>query len=144
MLTLHTGLFARMFTVLAVIGLVMGGVSVEAMPQVANASHDALALHVSGDKHHHADGVSHQDVALNTVLDTTCATADNVSNDCSVSNADEQCDSAGECCPHCVTALPVQIESNFGPLPTVQTATPQWRISSVTPVTEIRPPIYLS
>jgi len=134
MFSLHTGIFARMFTVLAVIGLVMGGVSVEAMPQVENATHNAVALHVAGDKDHHAEGMSHQDT-------TTCATADSMPNNCSVSNADDQCSTGGDCCPHCVTVLPLQIGASFGPLPNVQTATPQWRLTSVTPVTEIRPPI---
>ncbi len=140
MFSLHTGIFARMFTVLAVIGLVMGGVSVEAMPQITSASNNVQVMHMSGvagAEHHHAAGAVQQN--------NECAAADDTFNDCSAaSGADDQCETAGECCPHCVTALPVQIDSSFASLPNVQTATPQWRLTSVTPVTEIRPPIFTS
>lgn len=139
MFSLHTGLFARMLTVVAVIGLVMGGVSVEAMPQMANASAGAPVMQMSGivgDEHQHAADMAQQD--------SECVSADTMMADCSASNTDDQCATAGDCCPHCVTALPAQIDSSFAALPTVQTATPQWRLTSVTPVTEIRPPIYTS
>ena len=130
-----------MFTVLAVIGLVMGSVSVQAMPQVDNAMHDSMASHMTGavgdavdDKCHHAEGMSHPH--------NTSVMADDMSNDCSAASVDEPCDMGGNCCSHCVTALPLQLDVSFPPLPVVQTATPQWRVSSVTPVTEIRPPIF--
>lgn len=130
MFTLHTGPFARLLAALAVVGLLLGGAttSVMAMPMGKMS-----ALMAS------ADNGSSYDVAQQG---GTCEHTEQAHNsDCADTTDAYQCDSGVDCCPHAGTALPVQIDVAVGNLLDVQTAAPQWRVTSVTPVTEIRPPI---
>ncbi len=126
MYTLHTGSFARLLAALAVVGLLLGGAttSVMAMPMGNMA-----VLMASAD-----NGLAQQD--------DVCEHTEQAHNsDCADTTDAYQCDSGVDCCPHAGTALPVQIDVAVGNLLDVQTAAPQWRVTSVTPVTEIRPPI---
>ncbi len=134
MFTLHTGLFARLLAALAVVGLLLGGATTSVMAmsplQSDTTAHDTMMM--AGDIHQ-ADGMSHQGAA--------CEQADHAGGSCSAGNG-VHCDTGGDCCPHGATALPPRVDAAFVSLPDIQTAAPQWRSTSVTSVTEIRPPIF--
>ncbi len=137
MFTLHTGLFARLLAALAVVGLLLGGAttSVMAISPLPDGvtTHNAMMSMMAGDSEvHQADGMSHQSAA--------CEQTDHAGGSCSDNNT-VHCDTSDDCCPHGATALPPQINAAFASLPDVQTAALQWRSTSVTSVTEIRPPI---
>ncbi len=137
MFTLHTGLFARLLAALAVVGLLLGGATTSVMAmspaQGDTTAHNAMVSMMAGDSEiHQAGGMSHQS--------GVCEQADHAYGSCSDNNT-VHCDSNDDCCPHGATALPPQIDATFASLPDVQTAALQWRSTSVTSVTEIRPPI---
>ncbi len=129
MFTLHTGLFARLLTALALVGLLLGGASVSVM---AMPSGDTAAQLVSAD----------DALAADTALPGgSCEHTEKAHNNCADNTDAYQCDTGVDCCPHAGSALPGQLDVVSEKLADVQTSAPQWRLSSVTPVTEIRPPI---
>ncbi len=140
MFTLHTGFFARLLAALAVVGLLLGGATTSVMAmspaQGDSAAHNAMVSIMAGDNEVHQDGaMPHQSGA--------CEQADHAYGSCSdTDNNTFHCDAGGDCCPHGATALPPQIDAAFVSLPDVQAAALQWRSTSVTSVTEIRPPIF--
>jgi len=133
MFTLHTGLFARLLAAIAVVGLLLGGATTSVMAmsraQDGGAAHSAM---LAGDAQD--SGMSHQSAS--------CEQAGHTASSCSDSDSSTfHCNAGGDCCPHGASALPPQIDAAYAPLPNVQAAAPQWRSTSVTSVTEIRPPI---
>jgi len=133
MFTLHTGFFARLLAAIAVVGLLLGGAttSVMAMSMTQNdiTAHAAMPAGAM-----QGSDMSHRDVS--------CEKASHTASACSDSDSSTiQCNAGGDCCPHGASAIPPQIDAAFVPLPNVQAAAPLWRSTSVTSVTEIRPPI---
>jgi len=136
MLTLHTGFLARLLAVIAVVGLLLGGATTSvmamSMAQDGVSAHSVMAATMPGDAQD--NGMTHQG--------TSCKQAGHTASSCSDSDSNAfHCHAGGDCCPHGASALPPQIDAAFAPLPNVQAAAPQWRSTSVTSVTEIRPPI---
>ncbi len=131
MFTLHTGFFARLLAAIAVVGLLLGGATTSVMAMsmaqndiVAHAAMPAVGVQDSD--------MSHQNAS--------CEQAGHTAGACSDSDT-FHCNAGGDCCPHGASALPPQIDAAYVSLPNVQAAALQWRSTSVTPVTEIRPPI---
>ena len=133
MFTLHTGFFARLLATIAVVGLLLGGATTSVMA-MSMAQNDIVAHAAMPAGDVQDNGISHQDAS--------CEQAGHSANACSGSDSSTfQCNAGGDCCPHGASALPPQIDAAYVPLPNVQAAAPQWRSTSVTSVTEIRPPI---
>lgn len=134
MFTLHTGFFARLLAAIAVVGLLLGGATTSVMA-MSMTQNDIVAVGAMQAGDMQGSGVSHQD-------DASCEQAGHTASACSDSDGGTfHCNAGGDCCPHGALALPPQVDAAYVSLPNVQAAAPQWRSTSVTLVTEIRPPI---
>jgi len=139
MFALHRQWFARLLAALAVVGLLLGGATttVMAMPlghaqtdkAMAMAATNAMAA-MPGMDHRHA--VSHSE---------TEQPQHAAKHDCCDDAGAPACNPGTDCCPHGATGLPPQCRTAAAALPKIFADAPQWRPISVTPVTEIRPPI---
>ncbi len=133
MFTLHTGFFARLLAALAVVGLLLGGATTSVMA-MSMAQDDFVALSAMPAGDMQDSGMARHDAC--------CEKAGHTASTCPDSDSSTfHCNADGDCCPHGASALPPQIDAAFAPLPYVQAVAPQWRSTSVTLVTEIRPPI---
>ncbi len=141
MQTLHKGPFARLFALLAIVGLLLSGATttVMAMPSgQTGASHHGVML--ADDMMHMTSASSADDMMhITSASSDACKHAGNSKMACA-DDEGYQC-STGNCCPHGASGLPPQGNTAARDLPRIYTAAPQWRAISVTPVTEIRPPI---
>lgn len=131
MSTLHTGRFARFLAALAILGLLLAGASTTVMAMPMADGQQAMQSQPLNDAGLSDMHKSHHGKACDQAAHA----------DCDTSSDGQHCNAGGDCCPHGATGVPPQAVTQSEIFPAVLAATPQWRSSSVTPVTEIRPPI---